>query len=419
MKKKIFILFAISILTGQSFSQTFVSGGIFSNTTWTVAASPYIVTDTVVVLTGVTLTISPGVIVKFNNGKGMEIRGYLDAIGTPTDSITFTSSSPTPTMGIWYGINLTNRAKFKYINLLYSNTGFHFIVSFTAGAFSNSRFYKNNNGIFNLTQGTPTSDSCYLKNSIFDSNNNAVTGVYRAMFIENCTFTNNVKGIGYVYMTPTSNCLFTGNSDKAITCDGASFYNNIIQNNNIGFKMHSFSSTIVQNNIITDNNYGFQVIGDPTDLTHSIKHNTICNNTIYNVENQSNVSIDFEDNCWCTTDSATIANSIRDAYDLLSLGVIDYSPLQFCTTNIEAHTKTENSIVFPNPFMFSTTLVLSTIIHNGQVKIYDALGNLIRTLNIQNEKEILVERENLPNGIYIYEVSDHNELITRGKLVAE
>jgi hypothetical protein len=65
MKK---ILLTVIFLTVISFGingQTNVSGGIYSNTVWTLANSPYIVTDTVVVFPGVTLTIQPGVTVKF------------------------------------------------------------------------------------------------------------------------------------------------------------------------------------------------------------------------------------------------------------------------------------------------------------------------------------------------------------------
>jgi len=47
-------------------AQTYVSGGIYTNTTWTKANSPYVVTDTIVVFPGVTLTLQPGVIVKFD-----------------------------------------------------------------------------------------------------------------------------------------------------------------------------------------------------------------------------------------------------------------------------------------------------------------------------------------------------------------
>ena len=46
------ILSSVILITVFSFAvnaQTNVSGGIFSNTTWTLAGSPYIVTNTVVV----------------------------------------------------------------------------------------------------------------------------------------------------------------------------------------------------------------------------------------------------------------------------------------------------------------------------------------------------------------------------------
>jgi len=63
--KKHFLLLTIAILTLKvGHTQTNVSGGIYTNTTWTLTNSPYIVVDTVVVFPGVTLTIQSGVIVK-------------------------------------------------------------------------------------------------------------------------------------------------------------------------------------------------------------------------------------------------------------------------------------------------------------------------------------------------------------------
>ena len=73
--------------------QTNVSGIISTNTTWTVANSPYNVTNNLLVLTGVTLTIQPGVIVNISPSKTIQISGELNAIGTISDSIVFQNSS--------------------------------------------------------------------------------------------------------------------------------------------------------------------------------------------------------------------------------------------------------------------------------------------------------------------------------------
>src|SRR5438045_9697693 len=101
MKKHYTLLFFLLIAAFTN-AQTNVSGGIFSNTTWTLANSPYIVVDTVVVFPGVTLTIEAGVVVKFEDHKRLEIRqASLIAVGTITDSIIFTSNSYYPFTGIW------------------------------------------------------------------------------------------------------------------------------------------------------------------------------------------------------------------------------------------------------------------------------------------------------------------------------
>ena len=63
-----FIL-VLSLLSLLATARAQVSGSITSDTTWTAAASPVTVTGTVTVPAGRTLTIEPGVTVKFAAGS--------------------------------------------------------------------------------------------------------------------------------------------------------------------------------------------------------------------------------------------------------------------------------------------------------------------------------------------------------------
>lgn len=71
---------------------TNISGTISSDTTWTVVDSPVIITGTVTVASGVTLTIEPGVVVKMEGSSPFIINGTLRAIGSEAEPIYFTSS---------------------------------------------------------------------------------------------------------------------------------------------------------------------------------------------------------------------------------------------------------------------------------------------------------------------------------------
>src|SRR5262245_47624726 len=123
MKKIIFVL-AITLFFHPSSAQTYVNGGIYSNTTWTLANSPYIVTGSVIVFQGVTLTVEPGVIVKFDDNHGMEVRGYLNAVGAANDTIVFTSSSGNPFKGIWNNITIkSDSIYFDFIKIEYAYDG--------------------------------------------------------------------------------------------------------------------------------------------------------------------------------------------------------------------------------------------------------------------------------------------------------
>jgi hypothetical protein len=91
-------------------AETEVGGPIISDTTWTVANSPYFVVESIDVWEGVTLTIEPGVTVKFEREKKMQVNGQLIARGTASRSIWFTSLGDIIGPGDWGNIEFTTTA---------------------------------------------------------------------------------------------------------------------------------------------------------------------------------------------------------------------------------------------------------------------------------------------------------------------
>ena len=83
--------------------QTNVCGAITANTTWTTANSPYIMTCSVTVNAGVTLTIQAGVTVMGTGSQRLEVQGRLVTNGTAANRVVFTSQTNNG-IGQWRGI---------------------------------------------------------------------------------------------------------------------------------------------------------------------------------------------------------------------------------------------------------------------------------------------------------------------------
>lgn len=106
--KNILPLLLLSLLSLAVKAQTNVSGFISSNTTWNLAGSPYIVVGNALVSQGYTLTINPGVVIKFDSAKTLQIDGELIAIGVTDGRITFSSNKPSPAAGDWGELHFSN-----------------------------------------------------------------------------------------------------------------------------------------------------------------------------------------------------------------------------------------------------------------------------------------------------------------------
>jgi uncharacterized repeat protein (TIGR01451 family) len=96
--------------TAAPLADTLISSDIIGSMTWDTAGSPYIISGTVAVYSG-TLTIDPGVTIRFNSDAELIIQstGQLVAIGTPAQPITFTSNvSPVPASCDWDDVRINS-----------------------------------------------------------------------------------------------------------------------------------------------------------------------------------------------------------------------------------------------------------------------------------------------------------------------
>ena len=132
-----FLLFYVISLIAIPASATDVTG--IQTGRWSIENSPYIVTGNIEVPENSTLSIEPGVVVKFTGYYSINVRGYLEAIGTVGKRIVFTSlndkefgatNQPTtvmPTTTDWSGINFEpasdKQSKLDYCIIRYSDKG--------------------------------------------------------------------------------------------------------------------------------------------------------------------------------------------------------------------------------------------------------------------------------------------------------
>jgi len=102
--------FGILLTAPAASAFTYVSGAITVNTVWDTAGDPYILVGHVTVRPGVTLTIMPGTVVRFDPGLSLFVLGSLTANGFPTMPISFLANqtmSVFPPIGVQFNASAT------------------------------------------------------------------------------------------------------------------------------------------------------------------------------------------------------------------------------------------------------------------------------------------------------------------------
>ncbi|KPK67694.1 hypothetical protein AMJ82_10100 [candidate division TA06 bacterium SM23_40] len=132
---------------------------------------PYIVAEYVSVDAGDTVTLLPGTEVQFLPYRGMTIRGTLLAVGTPSDSIIFTSSQLYPGGGDWNAVDFIDSSSsgsiLQYCTLAYggaNGTGTVRVSDYSDPTIANCRITRSAvDGVQCVNRAAPTISRCLIE----------------------------------------------------------------------------------------------------------------------------------------------------------------------------------------------------------------------------------------------------------------
>jgi hypothetical protein len=264
-----FLFLSILFVTNLVIAQTSFQGGIYNNTTWTLANSPYHISGNVVVFPGKTLTIEPGVHVvvdadsTFNTGNyiSIEVRGNLVAQGTVNAPIIFTSTDASTNQN-WMGINVkkTQGATIS-MNTFHLTNSFYGIYADDSDALQynfESCIFRDNNYVFQMNSFLNFNNCIFQRNGVgvgmqlvsggvtasnstFSDNFCAFTTLASPLQVTNCTFSNNVNTIIQCSGTIDS-CNFLNNENGLMDVGGFTISNSQFYSNMTGISNISGSS---------------------------------------------------------------------------------------------------------------------------------------------------------------------------------
>ncbi len=284
-----FFLVFLLVLGQENASAQLSQGGVLTeDTTWDIGDSPVTVTDSLTIAEGATLTIDPGVIVRFETQTALVVAGVLVADGIGPDPIVMTSAAASPEPGDWGGVTFENLSDigsvFRYVTLEYAGYGAtNSGVYYRTGAFgvplshATIRFI-DGNGI-----DTRASNPVMEHLTVTD---NTGFGVFSDLFsnfeLRNSTITDNAGGGIRVAINTTP-----------LIAD------NLIQNNDIGIFSSDQAAPTVTGNDVLDNRIGMHFVELGTTRPF-VRNNTIAGNSEFGVRNTTTSAraLDATRNYW-------------------------------------------------------------------------------------------------------------------------
>ena len=383
--------------------------------TWA-SGNVYHVDCDITIPSGDSLTIEPGVLVRFATGTKLTANGKLKVLGSSSDRVSFTSLSPSPLPGDWNNVvlNSTNNT-INHLDYDYATNGFTG-TSASGTSIDSLRMV----GTLSLT-----ANGIYLDNTTNLSIDNSIIsvagsyGVY-AQNANNSSITNS-----------TIDGTYSEAAIKMESCIGCVVNNNIISNSpNYGVWMdYGFNITISENTIDADY-YGIR--------TDDGSYYTLNNNTIrlHNLQQNSDErAITFSSSENCTINNNHITSSYYTNYahmiynghsntqaiinnNHIELGISSYDSLQCYWYNSSGNQYSPYglyAIYVEDPLEINSNTILQNQYYDGNaIRVYQNSGYNIPLTIENNHIEIFSKYDwtDYSGAIYLYDYSGNNSSTT-------
>jgi hypothetical protein len=319
-------------------ASTQVGGTIASDTTWTLADSPFRLSGAITINNGVTLTIDPGVVVDLYLYAIM-VRGTLNAQGTSDNNIVFQTSYP-PSFPLINFLSAPGWDESTGTGCIIKNAIFSSVavnINNCSAKISNTYFTNTNSyTAISVFAGSPI-----IVNNAFDCHGVGINTYSGYAVISN----NFIKCIGNYGVYASNNAYIsdnniTGCSTGVYVTGNSTVTRNLITSNTYGVRV-SASSAKIENNVIASNNYGINgggtirnntfgnnILGVDVSLVANITQNNIINSTQNNIRmSMSNTNtVDATYNWWGTTDAEAINKTVQDYKTNPSVGKVNFAP---------------------------------------------------------------------------------------------
>ena len=441
------------------FAQTDVEGN--QSGTWTANNSPYNVTGEITIPAGELLTIEPGVEINFQGHYKFNVTGNLNATGTESDSIYFTTDSPGTG---WGGIRVDTDNYDDIITLSYCRIEFGVSATgdypdYHGGAlaliasnaeishciFADNDATANSEGMGGAIYGMNTGDvggealttitdckfirnHCYGEGGAIKFTADGYTEITNCEFIENdCLYGGGAISFFSVIGTKMTYCLFA---------DNYTMYSNggAIHMLGMGNSIFMENCTITNNQAVTGDAGGVYIVNGSADIVNSIIWDNpgVYSNAVY-VGFGGSAEINYSN--LTMPDDATGSNNIEGDPIFANTEAGNYN-LQETSACIDAGTdigysyvgdapdmgcyeygaevsinklQSENMNIFPNPTtgIFSISNLKES---NSQLTIFDISGKLVQELEI-NTKHSGIDISQLNTGIYFLKIQTNESSV--------